>query len=133
MITGANTGFGRQIVKAPASSSNAYDITVAGRSLDKVQAAFDSAKDEFSSTQSKFHPLQVDIESDESINAAFGIVQSQFSCVDVSINNASTTQKFISCLLFANVDPNRRRFVRQSSQDEPTRDWLKAWNYNIRS
>lgn len=93
LITGANTGIGYQIVRALASSDKAYDIIVAGRSLEKVHAAISSAKAEFTSTQSKLHPLQVDIESDESIEAAFETVQSQFSCVDVLINNAGITHE----------------------------------------
>lgn len=88
LITDANTGIGYQIARALASSSNAYNIVVAGRSLEKVLAAIVSAEDEFPFTQSKLHPLQVDIESDESINAAFETVRSQFDRVDVLINNA---------------------------------------------
>jgi len=88
LITGANTGIGYQIVRALASSVNPHEIIVAGRSLDKVQAAIDLAKAEFSSTSSKLHPLHVDLESDESINAAFEKVQTQFNRLDVLINNA---------------------------------------------
>jgi len=87
LITGANTGLGYQIVRALASSENPHEIIVAGRSLDKVRAAIDLAKAEFSSTSSKLHPLQVDLESDESINAAFEKVQTQFGRLDVLINN----------------------------------------------
>lgn len=93
LLTGANTGIGYQIVRALTSSKRAYSIVVAGRSLDKVQAAIDSAKAEFSSTQSKLYPLQVDLESDESINAAFEKVQTQFDRVDVLINNAGETHQ----------------------------------------
>lgn len=91
LITGANTGIGYQIVRALASSDKAYDIIVAGRSLEKVKAAIDSIKAEFSSTQSQLFPLQVDIESDESISAAYEVVQPQFGRVDVLINNAGMT------------------------------------------
>lgn len=88
LITGANTGIGYQIVRALASSDKAYDIIVAGRSPDKVKAAIDSVKAEFSSAHSKLFPLQVDVESDESIGAAYEEVQSQFGRVDVLVNNA---------------------------------------------
>ncbi|KAH0370270.1 NAD(P)-binding protein, partial [Aureobasidium melanogenum] len=117
LITGANTGIGYQIVRALASSNKAYDIIVAGRSLDGVQAAIDTAKDELQSTQSKLHPLQVDIESDESINAAFKTVQSQFDRVDVLINNAGTVRGS-----FDHLAANGKMSQREN--------WLKAWNVN---
>jgi NAD(P)-dependent dehydrogenase (short-subunit alcohol dehydrogenase family) len=101
LITGANTGIGYQIVRALASSEKAYDIIVAGRSLDKAQAAIDSAKAEFSSTKSKLYPLQVDLESDESINAAFEKVKTQFSRVDVLINNAGKVHHYVFIILLA--------------------------------
>jgi NADP-dependent 3-hydroxy acid dehydrogenase YdfG len=71
LITGANTGIGYQIIRALTSSEKTHNIIVAGRSLEKVQAAINSAKAEFSSTKSKLYPLQVDLESDESINAVW--------------------------------------------------------------
>lgn len=95
LVTGANTGIGYQIVRALAASEGKHEIIVAGRSLDKAQAAIDSAKAEFSSTSSKLHPLQVDLESDESINAAFEKVQTQFGRVDVLINNAGKVHRSV--------------------------------------
>ena len=101
LITGANAGIGYQIVRALTSSEKAHDIIVAGRSLNKVQAAIDSAKAEFPSTQSDLFPLQVDLESDESINAAFEEVQTQFGRVDVLINNAGKVRQPVLILLIA--------------------------------
>lgn len=95
LITGANTGIGYQIVRALAGSEGKYEIVVAGRSIDKAQAAIDSGKAEFSSTSSKLYPLQVDLESDKSINAAFEKVQTQFGRVDVLINNAGWIHRFV--------------------------------------
>ena len=88
LVTGANTGLGFQIVRALCGSEKAYDILLAGRSLQKVQDAVKSATEEFSSSSSKVHPLQVDIENDESIQKAFEEVQTKFGRVDALINNA---------------------------------------------
>ncbi|EAT84556.2 hypothetical protein HBI56_179580 [Parastagonospora nodorum] len=88
LITGANTGIGFQIVRALCSSSHAYDIVVGGRSEDKVQAAIEAARTEYPETKSKLSPVQIDIESDESINRAFNTVESQFGKIDVLVNNA---------------------------------------------
>ncbi|KAH6132974.1 hypothetical protein HBI64_074370 [Parastagonospora nodorum] len=88
LITGANTGIRFQIVRALCSSSHAYDIVVGGRSEDKVQAAIEAARTEYPETKSKLSPVQIDIESDESINRAFNTVESQFGKIDVLVNNA---------------------------------------------
>jgi NAD(P)-dependent dehydrogenase (short-subunit alcohol dehydrogenase family) len=88
LITGANTGIGYQVVRALCNSGNAYDIVVGGRSLDKVQAAAGNARAEYPQTKSKLFPIQVDIESDDSINKAFDAVKSQFGKVDILVNNA---------------------------------------------
>ncbi|KAH0024392.1 hypothetical protein KCU78_g5093, partial [Aureobasidium melanogenum] len=115
LITGANTGIGYQIVRALVSSDKAYDIIVAGRSSEKVEAAIDSVKAEFSSTHSKLSRLQVDIESDESISAAYEEVHSQFDRVDVLINNAGG------------------EFDRLAAQGKMSQreNWNKAWNVNV--
>jgi NAD(P)-dependent dehydrogenase (short-subunit alcohol dehydrogenase family) len=88
LITGANTGIGYQIVRALCSSSHAYDVIVGGRSPDKVQDAISAAQKEFPDTKSKLSPIQVDIESDDSITKAFGEVKSKFGKLDVLVNNA---------------------------------------------
>jgi len=88
LITGANTGIGFQIVRALCSSSHTYGIAVGGRSEDKVQAAIETVRVEYPQTKCKLFPVQVDIESDESINQAFDVIKAQFGKIDVLVNNA---------------------------------------------
>ena len=88
LITGANTGIGYQIVRALCSSSHAYDVIVGGRSPNKVQDAISAAQKEIPDTSSKLFPLQIDIESDNSINNAFDEVKSKFGKLDILVNNA---------------------------------------------
>ena len=88
LITGANTGLGFEIVKALYASDKSYDIIAAGRSLAKIEDAIKTASAATPSAQSKLHPLQIDIEDDNSIEKAFEVVNSQFGKLDALINNA---------------------------------------------
>lgn len=88
LITGANGGLGYQIVRALCGSSRAYDILLAGRSLPKVEEAIKAATQEFPSTTSKLSSVQIDIESDDSIQKAFDKVKNDFGRVDALVNNA---------------------------------------------
>jgi NADP-dependent 3-hydroxy acid dehydrogenase YdfG len=93
LITGANTGIGYQIVRALCSSNNAYNIILGGRSPSKIQEAITAAQTEFANTKSKLSPVQVDVESDDSINTAFNEVKSKFGKVDILVNNAGMYQE----------------------------------------
>ena len=100
LITGANTGLGLEMVKALYSSSKAYDILLAGRSLEKATTAANSALESLSSSSaggSSITPLRVDIESDESIENLFKEVQSRFGRLDVLINNAGMHPAICTC------------------------------------
>ncbi|PVH95097.1 NAD(P)-binding protein [Periconia macrospinosa] len=99
LITGANTGIGYEIVRALCSSSHAYDIIVGGRSPTKLS------------------PIQIDIESDDSINNAFGEVQSKFGKLDILVNNAG-----------AQFD----QLVKQGKLSE-REAWNQSWNVNTSS
>ena len=88
LVTGANTGIGFQIIKALCGSDKAYNILLAGRSLDKAQQAVSSVTEDFSSSRSKLWPIQVDIEDDDSVQKAFDEVQTKFGRLDALVNNA---------------------------------------------
>lgn len=88
LITGANTGIGFQTVRALSSSSQPYHILVGARSSAKANDAIKAAQDEFPSSISKYSPVIVDIESDESIQSAFAQVSAVHGKLDVLINNA---------------------------------------------
>ena len=88
LITGANTGLGYQMVRGLCASGRPYAILVGSRSLDKAQKAVDDAAAEFPSTQSSLRAIQVDIESDVSIEAAEKTVRAEFGKLDALVNNA---------------------------------------------
>ncbi|KAF2019293.1 NAD(P)-binding protein [Aaosphaeria arxii CBS 175.79] len=88
LVTGANTGIGYEVVKALAASDIAYTILLGSRSLDKGKAALEKINEEVPSTKSEIHLLQIDIEDDKSIEAAFNTVQQQWGRVDALVNNA---------------------------------------------
>lgn len=88
LVTGANTGLGYEMVKALCSSEKAYEVLVGGRSLAKAEQAANAVMKDLSSTRSRVWPMQVDLEDDESIQAIFDQVQSQFGRLDALVNNA---------------------------------------------
>ncbi|TDZ27418.1 Short-chain dehydrogenase/reductase tropE [Colletotrichum spinosum] len=87
VITGANKGLGYQAVKTLLGSDKKYHIFLGSRDLVKGQEAADTARKEVPS-HSTVEPLQLDVESDESIQKAYEKVESKCDRVDVLINNA---------------------------------------------
>ncbi|KAF5527610.1 Short-chain dehydrogenase/reductase tropE [Colletotrichum aenigma] len=87
VITGANKGLGYQAVKTLLGSDKKYHIFLGSRDFAKGQEAADTARKEVSSL-STVEPLQLDVESDESIQKAYETVESKCDRVDVLINNA---------------------------------------------
>jgi len=88
LITGANAGLGFEVIKALVKSSTGYEILVGSRSLKKGQDAISELKSEFPNSASSMAPIQVDIESDDSIQKAYEDVSSKFNHLDYLINNA---------------------------------------------
>ncbi|KAL4809799.1 hypothetical protein BDV18DRAFT_150318 [Aspergillus unguis] len=111
VITGANTGIGFETVKALLDSAQAYHIFLGGRSLDKAQQA---CKDLPSGSASTVEPFQVDVESDESIEAAFKHISTKYDRVDCLINNAGAS--FDGYI-------NKEMTARQA--------WNKSWDVNV--
>ncbi len=87
-ITGANTGIGLETVRALVQSSQAYHIFLGSRSVEKGTAAAASVEKEFPTSASSIEVIQIDITSDESIQAAFEKVKSGPGYIDVLVNNA---------------------------------------------
>ena len=88
LITGANAGLGFEVVKTLLQSPKAYTILLSGRSLDKAQAAVQSAGAEFPSSHSNLEAMQLDIESDDSVEKAYREIANRYGHLDVLVNNA---------------------------------------------
>lgn len=93
-ITGANTGLGFEIVKSLYSNSHKrYHIILGSRSIGKANEAMKSLK-AFGSREnpeSTLAAVQIDLESDESISAAFETVQASQPRIDFLVNNAGAS------------------------------------------
>ena len=90
-ITGANTGIGFEVVKSLYSSSNrSYHIILGARSVSKANEAIESVKANRSRSTppSTLAAVQIDLESDESIAAAFESVKASQTRIDALVNNA---------------------------------------------
>lgn len=114
-ITGGNTGLGYEAVKALYKSSNAYEIIIGSRSPQKGESAISSLKEEVPQSSSTLSTVQVDVESDDSIEQAFKTISSKFGKVDVLINNAGAG--FDREIQAGNLS------IREG--------WNKAWNLNV--
>ncbi|KAK1749509.1 short chain dehydrogenase [Echria macrotheca] len=88
LVTGANTGIGFEAVKAFAASPNPYHIIVGSRSVEKGEAAIQQIKAEYPDSSTTLELVQVDVTSDDSINAAFEAVSSKHEYIDALVNNA---------------------------------------------
>jgi NAD(P)-dependent dehydrogenase (short-subunit alcohol dehydrogenase family) len=93
-ITGANTGLGLETVKSLLRSSNSYTILLGSRSLQKAAAAADEAKKEFPDSKNTIETVQIDIESDDSIQQAFKSISGKYGKIDTLVNNAGEYSMF---------------------------------------
>ncbi|EFY96033.1 short chain dehydrogenase family protein [Metarhizium robertsii] len=95
LVTGANTGLGLEIVKALCGSIAQYEILLGGRSLDKVKAAVSEIVTSFPSAEGRVTAIQVDVEDDDSIAAAFDTVKNKYTPIDSSRNDKPTVVEII--------------------------------------
>ncbi|KAF2824370.1 NAD(P)-binding protein [Ophiobolus disseminans] len=119
LITGGNTGIGYETVKALYASPEAHTILMGSRSLDKANAAISTLKSEFPDSKSEIVPIQIDIEDDASIEAAFKEVSSKHTHIDTLINNAGASFDLL---------------MRTSSTPSTIRSaWNKSYTLNVTS
>ncbi|TQS32593.1 hypothetical protein Golomagni_07085 [Golovinomyces magnicellulatus] len=108
-ISGASKGIGRETALSFARSGASTIIIAARSSLnaveDKIQAI---------SPTTKVIKLNLDISSEDSVNAAVAEIKSQVSSIDVLFNNAGCLETFKT---FTDSDPS---------------EWWNTWNINIK-
>lgn len=113
LITGGNGGIGFATIKALCEGSIAYQIILGCRNTSKGEKAVATLKKEVPKTSSKLSILQVDLNSDDSINNAAQQVSSQFGKLDILINNAGQNLDF-------------------QAQGMSTRElWNTTWDVNV--
>jgi NAD(P)-dependent dehydrogenase (short-subunit alcohol dehydrogenase family) len=117
-ITGANTGIGFQVVRALYASPEPYRILLGSRSLSNASSAISSLKTEIPSSTSTLTPIQIDIEDDTSILAAYNTIESTVGKVDVLINNAGA--QFEQQFMAGKIASEREL-------------WDKSWSVNTTS
>ena len=88
LVTGGNSGIGYETVKALLQSDKAYHVFLGARSMDKAKSAVDAIQGECPSASNTVEALQVDLNSDESIEQAFKQVKTSKGHLDTLVNNA---------------------------------------------
>ncbi|KAH9904726.1 hypothetical protein F4778DRAFT_43135 [Xylariomycetidae sp. FL2044] len=88
LITGASTGIGYETVKAFLRSKNSYHIFLGSRSAERGETALRQIQAECPATQNKVEMVQIDLESDESIQSTFEAIRDGPGHLDVLIHNA---------------------------------------------
>ncbi|MCJ1439838.1 MAG: hypothetical protein MMC23_000319 [Stictis urceolatum] len=91
LVTGGNSGIGYETVKALLQSDKAYHVFLGARSMDKAKSAVDAIQGECPSASNTVEALQVDLNSDESIEQAFKQVKTSKGHLDTLVNNAGAT------------------------------------------
>ncbi|KAJ5618572.1 hypothetical protein N7528_006683 [Penicillium herquei] len=91
LVTGGNGGIGYETVKAFIESTKPYHILMGSRSLENANQAITKLQEECPGATNPVEPLQVDLTSDESIEAAYEKVKSGHGYIDALINNAGAT------------------------------------------
>ena len=88
LVTGGNSGIGFEAVKALLESSRTYHVLLASRTLEKAKLAIEALHKQCPESTNTVEALEVDLNSDESINKAFEQVKAKFGYLDVLVNNA---------------------------------------------
>ncbi len=86
LVSGANQGLGFETVKKLAAEQANYHILLGSRSIEKGKAAADKITNLAKATS--VEPIELDIESDDSLARAAKYVEENFGRLDVLFNNA---------------------------------------------
>ncbi|KAF3766953.1 NAD(P)-binding protein [Cryphonectria parasitica EP155] len=115
LVTGGNTGLGYEAIKALYASSIAYEILLGTRTLSKGQDAIQQLQTEVSDSSSSITSLQVDVNSDASIEAAIAEITSRYGRLDALVNNAGAS--------FDGAVSNGSMTIREA--------WNTSWDTNV--
>lgn len=88
LVSGANKGIGYETVKALMESDRLYHIFLGSRSVERGQEAVRNLQKECPGSPSTVEDIQLDVESDQSIESAFNTVKNSVGRLDTLINNA---------------------------------------------
>lgn len=88
LVTGGNSGIGYETVKALLESPKPYHVLLAGRSLEKAKQATEELRNASPDATNTVEAVQIDLTTDDSIEAAFAQIQASHGRVDALINNA---------------------------------------------
>ena len=86
LVTGAGSGIGR--ASAHALLADGWRVVFAGRRLDALRAAIDSAGDPFDDIAARAIAVPADVTRPDSVAALFDVVRARFGRLDLLFNNA---------------------------------------------
>jgi NAD(P)-dependent dehydrogenase (short-subunit alcohol dehydrogenase family) len=107
LVTGGNNGIGYETVKALLQSAKPYHILLGSRSVEKAKLAIKSLREECPTSTNTVASVQVDLNSDESIEKAFEQVKASPGHIDTLINNAGMNFYRIPIILHAKLTYHR--------------------------
>lgn len=107
LVTGANQGIGRAVATSLAKD-HGYHVLVGSRNLEAGEAV----AAELRATGHKATAIQLDLVSDESINAAIAAISDKFGRLDVLVNNAGVLLDSVNRYKVLPVLPTRELFER---------------------
>lgn len=91
LVTGANTGLGYEVIKALYATDVPYELVIGTRKVSSGDEAIATLKTEVTSSPSTLSTLQVDLASDDSLEAAVKTLADKYGRIDALINNAGAS------------------------------------------
>lgn len=132
LITGANAGLGREIVKDLLQSNITYSIVVGSRKLDNAAATIKDLSTDYPASKSTLDTVQIDIEDDASIESACAYVSEKYGRLDALVNNAGKRNILHLMILECSLSSPGAQFDQQIQQGKMTarEAWNQSWNVN---